>query len=501
MTGPRLQSAQLRLFVPCVIFLGLMGGLCAPGASYASWLPLAFEANQGQADAPVDFLARRGDGILLFTPTAVGVSLIRRANPLDQPTELRMTLLGANPNAPGAGHEELTARVNDFRGNDPARWRRNIPTYAKLRYEEIYPGIDLVYYGNQDQLEYDFVVAAKGDPGVIQLDFEGGDQPEVDAQGDLLVRAAGKIVLRLSKPFIYQEIAGVKREIPGRFTLHGTRVGFAIGRYDRTKPLVIDPVLVFSTHLGGGTGDGGQGITVDAKGNVYVTGDTGSADFPVAKPFQRALHGKTDVFVAKLDAKGQLIYSTYLGGKDSDVGYAIALDAKGDIYLTGDTRSIDFPLVGSVQQALAGSADVFVAKLSGDGSKLLYSSIIGGSAGERGQGIAVDGSGNAIVTGYTQSTDFPTVNPLQKAFAGGNADAIVLKLNASGSAVVYATYLGGGNDRPDIGTAVAVDRVGNAYVTGFTNAVDFPNVNPIKPSRLSAPRMSSSRRSTPPDQS
>jgi len=397
------------------------------------------------------------------------------------PTVLQMSLLDANPQASVAGEEELPATVNDFHGRDPAKWYSEIPTYARIKYRSIYPGIDLAYYSNQEKLEYDFIVNAGSDPSVIKLEFGGAGQPEIDAQGDLCVRAAGQPVLRLPKPYIYQRIAGVRHEIPGGFTQSGNQVGFAIGSYDRTRPLVIDPVLGFSTHLGGGGGDGGQGIAVDAKGNVYVTGDTGSADFPVAKPFQHVVRGKTDVFIAKFNAKGQLIYSTYLGGEGADVGYAIALDEKGDIYLTGDTRSTDFPLVGPVQQTLGGSADIFVAKLSGDGSKLLFSTFIGGKAGERGQGIAVDGSGNAVVTGFTQSTNFPTVKPFQASFGGGNADAFVLKLNASGSALIYSTYLGGGNDRPDIGTAIAVDRTGNAYVTGFTNARDFPSVNSIQP--------------------
>jgi len=482
MSEPRLHPSQLRLFAIGFVTLAIMA-LSVPGVASAARLPMTFEVNQGQADARVDFLSRGSGYALFFSPTAVNLSLTRSQDTqtVAQPTVLRMNLVRANPQAPGAGQEELPTKVNDFRGNDRSTWRSDIPTYAKVRYVDVYPRIDLVYYGNQSQLEYDFVVAPQGDPSVIKLDFEGGDQLEINTHGDLIVRAAGEPILQLPRPFIYQDIEGVRHEIPGGFVLAGHQVGFEIGRYDTTRPLVIDPILIFSTHLGGASGDGGQGIAVDTRGNVYVTGDTGSADFPVVKPSQRDLGGSTDVFVAKLSAEGQLIYSTYIGGKGSDVGYAIALDAKGDVYLTGDTRSSDFPVVGAVQQALRGSADIFVAKLSGDGSKLLYSTYHGGTAGERGQAIAVDASGNAAVVGYTQSTDFPTVRPLQASFAGGNADAFVLKLNSSGSALIYSTYLGGGNDRPDIATGVAADPAGNTYVTGFTNAVDFPTVKPIKP--------------------
>lgn len=471
------------------------------GDMYAG-LPLIFERNEGQTDSRIDFLAR-GPGYAVFlAPTEAVLSLahakrqgsaIRPSFPLpvacckasvEFPGPIIMKLAGASPRTTKTGLEELPGKVNYFVGNEPDKWRTNVLTYAKIKYHSVYPGVDLVYYGSQHQLEYDFVVDAGIDPKVIALVFQGTETLEIDGRGDLLLQIAGDTDLRLRKPVAYQEVNGSKQAVSVEYRIDGQHIGFELGAYDQSLPLVIDPVLVYSTYLGGSDDDAGYGIAVDRSGNVYVTGETTSADFPLANSLQRAPAGNTDVFVAKLNADGsRLLFSTYLGGRSADVGYGIALDAEGNAYLTGDTRSIDFPLVGAFQTFLAGASDVFVAKLRSDGGQLVYSTYIGGRGGERGLGIAVDTSGNAYVTGFTNSTDFPVVNALQPRFAGGNADAFVLKLNSTGSALIYSTYLGGGNDRPDIGTAIAVDSDGNAYVTGFTNSADFPTVRPLQPFR------------------
>ncbi len=342
--------------------------------------------------------------------------------------------------------------------------------------------MDLVYYGTQRRLEYDFVVAPGADPEAIALSFEGVDRLDVDARGDLVLRSAGQPILRLHKPSIYQDIDGVRQTISGAYAIADTdRVSFLIDAYDTAEPLVIDPVFAYSTHLGGASGDTGYSIAVDAAGSAYVTGATNSADFPLEAPMQGAYGGSTDVFVSKFSADGsELLYTTYFGGSSADLAYAIALDAAGDIYVTGDTQSTDFPLVNPVQPALGGSADVFVAKLSADGANLVYSTYLGGRVGERGQGVAVDAAGSAYVTGFSNSTDFPLVDPMQTTFAGGPGTAFVLKLNPGGSALIYSTYLGGSRGFPDLGYAIAVDAAGNAYVTGLTNSVDFPTVNPIQ---------------------
>lgn len=441
---------------------------------------MAFEVNAGQTDPQIDFIARGRGYTLLLTATDVALSLVApRGDDRIDPV-LRMKLVGANRNAIKTGLEGLPGKVNYFLGNDSAAWRRNIATYAKVGYRDVYPGVDLVYYGNQRRLEYDFVVAPGTDPQAIKLEFDGADELSVDAQGNLVLRSASAAVLQLRKPFVYQERDGIRQEISAAYGLAGRQLSFVIDAYDAARPLVIDPVLVYATRLGGGDVDAGYAIAADAAGNVYVTGETSSTDFLVAKPSQKAYGGATDVFVAKLSADGaQLIYATYLGGRGADVGYGIAVDAVGNACITGDTRSSDFPLASPWQPQLGGAVDVFVAKLSANGARLLYSTYFGGSGGERGQGIACDAAGNAYVAGYTNSTDMPTINPLQPAFAGGNADAFALKLNPDGKPI-YATYLGGGNDRPDYATAIAADTAGNAYVTGFTNSPDFPTAKPLQ---------------------
>ncbi len=463
-------------------------------------LPLMFEINRGQVEAPLDFIARGSGHTLLLTPTGLAIfSLSKGAEvvpgrvprlaswPASDPADpksavTRVEFAGANPRAAGAGLERLAGEVNYFLGADPAKWRAHVEVYAKVRYQDLYPGVDLVYYGNRRQLEFDFVVAAGADPAAITLNFEGAGDLEID-EGDLLVRTPIGPVLRLRKPSIYQDSDRGHRKIAGRYAVNDHLARFQIEEYDRTLPLIIDPVLVYSARLGGRGESAGYAIAVDAAGNAYVTGDTRSVDFPTATALRRGSGGSTDVFVAKLGPDGRLVYASYLGGSGSDGGAGIAIDAAGNAYVKGDTRSMDFPLVKPLQPALRGPVDVFVAKLSADGSQLIYSTYFGGTGGQRGASIAVDGAGNAYVTGYTNSTDFPTANALQNAFAGGNADAFVLKLNAGGSALVYSTYLGGGNDRPDMGTAIAADAEGNAYVAGFTNSPDFPTAKPLQPFR------------------
>lgn len=439
--------------------------------------PLTFEANVGQTDRRVNFLSR-GQGYTLFL--AAGEAVLRLPR---QGATIRMNLLGASPVSTPSGLDALPGKVNFLRGNRPAAWRSGIPTYGKAKYDDVYPGVDLVYYGSQGHLEYDFIVAPHVDPGVIVLAIDGTEGATIDGGGDLVMRA-GEAVLRLAKPVVYQDVDGIRREIAGRYVVEeaGRRVRFKVAAYDVTRPLVIDPVFLFSTVLGGSADDAGYAIAVDRAGNAYVTGAVNSSDFPLTKPAQRASAGSTDAFVAKLSRDGQVLYATYLGGSGSDVGYAIAVDAAGYAYIAGDTRSADFPVVNPVQRGLGGSADAFVAKLSPDGSQLVYATYFGGAAGERAQGIAVDPVGNAYVVGFTNSANFPLVNPFHNVYdRSAPATGFVMKLNAAGRAIVYSTYLGGKGPAPTIGTAIAVDPGGNAYVTGYTNAPDFPILNPIQP--------------------
>jgi hypothetical protein len=460
-------------------------------------LPLSFEVNRGQIDPRVKFLSR-GSGYTMFvTPTEAVLALSKSGAQTDSvglpqarlfqrektiTTALRIKLVGGNLHAQVTGMDELPGKSNYFIGDDPKKWRTNVPNYAKVKLQGVYPDIDLIYYGNQRQLEEDFVVTPGGDPKAITMEIKGAERVSIDAQDELvLASAAGEVHLR--KPVVYQKAGGVRHEITARYRLTGqNRVGFELGKYDARQRLVIDPVLVYSTYLGGFDADGGAAIAVDSSGNAYVTGFTASTDFPGASssPIQSTNGGRgesVDTFVAKLNAGGSaLVYSTYLGGTGDDNGTAIAVDSSGNAYVTGFTTSTNFPGASSspIQSTLAGFEDAFVAKLNAGGTALLYSAYLGGTGGSGGEGIAVDSSGNAYVTGETGSSDFPgaSSSPIQSAFGGGPLDAFVSKLNATGSALVYSTYLGGTGD--DNGTAIAVDSSGNAYVTGFTTSINFP---------------------------
>jgi hypothetical protein len=515
-------------------------------------LPLSFEVNQGQTDGQVRFLSR-GSGYSLFLTSNEAVLSLKpsrqrkgavthprlqnktgplgiargsdwfsapSAKSVDEKSEegaiLHMKLVGANPSPRVTGLEELPGKSNYFIGNDPAKWRTNVPTYAKVRYENVYSGIDLVYYGNQRQLEYDFVVAPGADPRAIRLaiqsrDREGAVPLRIDGQGDLVLEAEGS-ELRLHQPVIYQEISGARQSVGGNFVIQGgpsdasaqeggRQVGFEVARYDASKPLIIDPVLSYSTYLGGSRYDEGSGIAVDSSGNAYVTGVTDSPNFPTANAFQAVWGNSTcgtssttppcyaDAFVTKLNANGSaLVYSTYLGGAGSDGGSGIAVDSSGNAYVTGVTGSPNFPTANAFQAKGGGSSDAFVTKLNATGSALVYSTYLGGSDVDQGTGIAVDSSGNAYVTGITLSTNYPTANAFQPAHGGGDCgggqvhyytfpcyDAFVTKLNPAGSALVYSTYLGGSGD--DWGRGIAVDSSGNAYVTGITLSTNYPTAN------------------------
>ena len=447
-------------------------------------LPLSFEANEGQQDRQVKFLSR-GSGYNLFLSNREAVLVLSKPEkpatppakkatrsqkkPKRQSTVLRTQLVAANPAAKVTGEQELPGKVNYLISNDPSKWRTNVATYAKVRYEQVYPGIDLVYYGNQRQLEYDFVVAPGADPARIRLSVAGAHKLCVDGQGQLVVQTAGGAV-RWNKPEIYQQVDGRRRSVKGKYVLrHGHELSFEVAAYDTAKPLVIDPTLVYSTYLGGSDYDLGYGIAVDTSGNAYITGRTRSIDFPTtAGAFQTSNHGDNNVVVTKLNSTGTgLLYSTYLGGFADDWGYGIAVDTSGNAYVTGFASSPDFPTtIGAFQTTLPGVEAAFVTKLNPTGSGLLYSTFLGGSYVDYGYGIAVDISGNSYVTGIAISSDFPTTAGAFQTTYGGDFDAFVTEFNPSGSGLVYSTYLGGSND--DRGYGIAVDTSGNAYVTGDT---------------------------------
>ena len=462
-------------------------------------LPLTFEANHGQTDARVKFLFR-GMGYTLFLTSTEAVLALRTSGDhsaeagIEQPSgnatevraehtlAIRMQLVDANPNPELVGLDELPGKSNYFIGKDLKEWRANIPHYGKVLYHDVYPGVDLVCYGVQNQLEYDLIVAPGASPSAINLAFTGVDALNVDEQGNLLLRTAVGTVVQ-KRPLVYQEIADRRRFLAGGYVLRDHKtVGFSVSAYDRTKPLIIDPVLNYSTYLGIDGSGSVSAIATDSSGNIYIVGSTDSLSFPTtAGSFQTVFGGGSyDAFVTKLDPTvsglGSLVYSTYLGGSGHDVGSGIALDASGNVYLAGTTISSNFPTTAGAFQP-TGVSDAFVAKLNAAGSVLLYSTYLGGSGSDQGNDIAIDGAGTAYVTGRTTSLDFPTtVGSFQPTFGGGTEDAFLTRLNPAGlgaADLLYSTYLGGSAQR-DEGAGIAVDGSGNAYVIGVTGSSDFP---------------------------
>jgi hypothetical protein len=450
------------------------------GKAYGK-LPLRFEPNEGQSGGQVKFLSR-GRGYTLFLTSSEAVLALSK-------TALHMHLLGANANAQATGVEKLAGTVNYFIGNDPKKWRTNVATYGKVEYRNIYPGIDLLYYGNQQQLEYDLVVAPGADPGVARLGISGASKMQLDPSGDLVMHTRGGVV-HLRKPVAYQRTANSQQSIDVRYALGADdQVAFAVGSYDHARPLVIDPVLAYSTYLGGSGGENAGGlangnIAVDSAGSAYVTGYTQSTNFPTVDPLQPSNGGILNAFVTKLNPEGTaFVYSTYLGGKGQDMGGGIAIDSSGNAYVTGQTTSTNFPTTPGAFQIFKQSTGVntaaFVTKLNSTGSSLLYSTYLSGSSSDSGAGIVVDSSGRASVTGQAFSTNFPVTPGAPQPKLGGAPDAFVTTLAADGASQVFSTYLGGSS--MDMGVGIALDPSGNIYITGNTLSSNFPLVNPLQP--------------------
>ena len=448
-------------------------------------LPLSFEENRGQADSRVRYLAN-ADGYRVFVTATETVLVLRPSAPAATPAEslpspgvVTISLVGASPDAPSAGVDELPGKVNYLLGSEPANWHTDLPTYAKVESRDVYPGIDIVHRGNQRQLEYDFVVAPGADPGDITLALGGIEAIRLDSTGDLiLATAAGE--LRQHRPFIYQERAGARDVIAGGYVVTGNEVRFSVGPYDERIPLIIDPVLAYSTYLGGTFNDEGRDISVDANGNTYIAGVTSSSlTFP--RGSIPMVTGGLEAFVTKLNAAGDaLVYSTFLGHEQSESAEAIAVDSAGHAYVTGYTRSPGFPTTASAYQSMinSGNYSVFLAKLNAGGNGLLYSTFLGGNTAsttgglvqQEGLGIAVDATGGAYVTGWTNTVNFPQFRGYQTA-NGGEIDVFLAKLNtdaAGAASLVYSTYLGGGGT--ERGTSVALDSAGRAHITGRTDS-------------------------------
>jgi hypothetical protein len=456
-------------------------------------MPLRFEANEGQTDPRVKFVAR-GRGYTLFLtsdsavlalqkpihPTSESKLVAAKAQTDDKEAGvLRMQLARANSNAQVEGSERLAGISNYFLGNDPRAWRTNVANYAKVRYRNVYPGIDLIYYGRGGELEYDFVVAPGADPRKIEFELSGMRGTHPDARGNLVIPAEGGEVL-LRPPVIYQLHGGERREIAGRYAMRGAnRAGFELAAYDLALPLVIDPTLSYATYLGGSSTDLGLSVALDKSNNIYVTGSTQSNNFPSLNALSVALRGIQNVFVSKLNANGNtFIYSTYFGGTGTDQGNGIAADATGDAYVVGTTNSKNIPLAGTpFQSQLNGAQNAFVAKFNPSGSALIFSTYLGGNGSDSGNGIALDSAGDAYVAGQTSSTNFPVAAAFQGTL-GGVTNGFISKVKPDGTGLVFSTYLGG--NASDLASSVALDSSGNAYVTGQTTSANFPIASPLQ---------------------
>ena len=465
-------------------------------------LPLTFEANLGQTDNRVKFLAR-GKGYTLFLTMNEAVFSLARVQPAGSSTPpasavLHTRFVGANLNPTISGVNRLSGTSSYFLGSDPAKWHVGVPGYSKVRYSNVYPGIDLIYYGREGQLEYDLVLAPGADSHRIRFAVTGADQLSLNEQGDVMLTIGGSQV-SMRTPFVYQEVAGARHAVKAAYVLVSkNEIGLQIGPYDSGKSLVVDPALVYSGYLGGSAADGGIASAVDSHGNAYVAGGTVSTDFPTTTGVIHRIYGGTgnchgsnsdftcgDVFVTKFNSKGTApVWSTYLGGSDKEAAWSIFVDKSSNVYVGGVTHSSNFPVTpGAFQTTFKGHQDGFITKLNSTATTLLYSTYLGGSNDNFLDGVTVDSSGNLYAVGSTSSSDFPVTNGAFQttckpciALTGNNG--FITKLNSTGTAPVYSTYLGGSIF--DAITSVAIDSSQNVYVTGQTVDADFPTMNPIQ---------------------
>jgi MBG domain (YGX type)/Bacterial Ig-like domain (group 3)/Beta-propeller repeat len=508
----RILLSTLRCAAALLLFSCLFGAsaqnLDKPDASRIfdafARLPLSFEVNHGQVDPQVRYFTR-GDGYSLFLTDREAVLSLnkdRGATPggglrsrdslhayaeRDEiaPNVIRMQLVGGRSGEQISGLDRLPGDVNYFIGKDASKWRRGLPTYEKVKYAGVYPGIDLVYYGNQRRLEYDFVVTPGADPQAIRLGFAGAEKLSLTAGGDLRI-AVPHGEIELQRPVVYQMLNGSRHSIRGKFLLLAeNQVGFKIASYDRSQPLVIDPILTYATYIGGSDGfDYATGIAVDNSGYMYVTGVAGSTNFPTTQGSLQTgnSYGVTEAFVAKLNSTGsEAAYVTYLGASGGASATGISIDGSGNAYVTGSTGSGDFPVTtGAFQTEVPFEATVgFVSKLNPDGDNLVYSTFLAATKESRTNcaAIVVDGSGHAFVTGRTNSSSFPTTTGTYQSTdigaSNGVTNAFATEFSADGTSLVYSTYLGG-TTGSTYGTAIALDANDDAYLTGYTQASDFP---------------------------
>lgn len=501
--------------------------------SLISGLPLVFEPNQGQgnlnpSDSRAKFVAR-GSGYGLFLGSEGATLTLQsrdRAKPdLAQVNIIEMRLSGGDSSTRLTAVDLLPGRSNYFIGNNPSKWRVGVPQFGRVRYENVYPGINLVFYGNRSQLEYDFQVAPGADPAQAELEFRGAEKIQIN-DGALLI-TAGQRTLELEAPRVYQQIAGEKRPVEGKFVLRGAnRAGFSLGAYDRSRELIIDPILNFSTYFGGSGDERATSVAVDGSFNIYLAGSTTSPDLPtVAGLYQTTLKGSgPNVYIAKVtppsgSVVASLSYVTYLGGSGSDSPAGIRVDGGGHPFVAGTTSSGDFPTTATAYQttpASAGKQHVFVTELAADATSLLYSTYISGNGTDLATGMTINAAGNVFITGTTTSQtaagqEFPATSPPQGTpfqssshAAPGQPQFFVTQVNpiASGiGSILYSTYFGGGSFSSAspiaVGGGIAVDSSNNVYFSGTTNysfsgcvgcgTTDFPILNAYQPCLDTAP--------------
>ena len=486
--------------------------------------PLSFESNVGQYEGAARFVSRGPAYYLSLSPTEVNVMLRKVEKVVAEESNLpravntsgtrvnyrslRIELIGANHSATMSGLGEISGRANYFIGNDTSRWRTGVPAFDRVRVTDVYPGINLIHYGNQNHLEYDFEIAPGVSPDVIAMRFTGADKVAVDSKGELVLSMGGEEI-RQPKPVVYQTVRGARKEITGGYVMvDANTVKFSLGEYDRTLSLVIDPVVSYIVLQGGAADDTFWAIATDAQGNVYVAGETTSSGLASAGVFQTnlagVLFGHGDVLVQKLPnvaTNYSTTYSTYLGGIAYEVAFGLAVDAEGNAYVAGYTGSTDFPTRHPVQTNIAGTVtpgigapplDCFVAKIGPQGTNLIFSTYFGGTRDDVGLGLALDSATNIYVAGYTLSTNFPVVNfTMTTNLVGTNVvvttnglagfeDAFVFKLAASGTNIIYSRYIGGAGR--DYATDVAANPAGEPVVVGYTTSSSFPTTtNAIRP--------------------
>ncbi len=462
---------QIRRIRTAALLILLIASATVPLHGEAQ-LPLAFEANEGQWNDEIRFLARGRAGMVSLEERG---AVLMPAGP-DIET-IRMDIVGGSREPLIEGIDPLAHRTNYFIGGDPAEWRNNVPSYRRVLYRDVYSGIDAVFHsGPSGELEYDFIVHPGSDPRAIRLRFGGAEGVEID-EGELVIRTAGDPI-RMMRPVAWQTSDGNRDEVAVRYRMIGESiVGFVVGEYDRSRELVIDPVVLgYSTFLGGTNDEAAFGIAVDVDRNTYIVGTTQSPDFPSRGGVQSSITGGRDVFVAKLNPAGdQILFSTFLGGSgDEAVRAVVAIDSRGDVYVTGSTSSVDFPVTeGAPQQVFGGGAsDAFVTKLSSDGSRLLFSTYLGGEAQDNALAVAVDPLRNVYVAGRTRSGAFPVTDGALQTSRRGPRDSFVAKLQSDPPSLVFATYLGGSDEEGLLG--LAVDAAGNSYITGHTLSTDYP---------------------------